>query len=279
MKKNKKKFRYRFFNALAMLFGVKYVSLTDETIANHSPQQMTADDGSNYLIDFRAGYRGTSVYNNFGIQGVSMLTTPTSINDENSDNIDIKTSKVQTIKVSVKPKDVVNELERVPSSWSLEGLDEKIAIVKDKISLITESAGGGHTKREISALLECLENRKKYKVNDSTGRPFWEFFAQFDLTNDQKINILLEKYALIMQPADIFIPELPDDAVKAMKAFSDKVKEICDKTPRFFVIATEDSFKKNYEKRDPILLVQSPFGFYYHILGAWDKEMLYLPEL
>jgi len=33
------------------------------------------------------------------------------------------------------------------------------------------------------------------------------------------------------------------------------------------------------EKRDPILLAQSPFGFYYNILGAWEKEMVYLPEL
>ena len=38
-------------------------------------------------------------------------------------------------------------------------------------------------------------------------------------------------------------------------------------------------FRKAYEKRDPILLAQSPFGFYWQILGAWDKEMLLLGEL
>jgi hypothetical protein len=45
------------------------------------------------------------------------------------------------------------------------------------------------------------------------------------------------------------------------------------------VIAEPDKFRKAYEKRDPILLVQSPFGFYWQILGAWDKEMMLLSEL
>ena len=37
--------------------------------------------------------------------------------------------------------------------------------------------------------------------------------------------------------------------------------------------------QEKYKQRDPILLVQSPFGFYWQILGAWDKEMLILSEL
>ena len=51
------------------------------------------------------------------------------------------------------------------------------------------------------------------------------------------------------------------------------------KKPVFYVIAEPDKFRKAYEKRDPILLVQSPFGFYWQILGAWDKEMILLSEL
>ena len=48
---------------------------------------------------------------------------------------------------------------------------------------------------------------------------------------------------------------------------------------RLFKAIFNRDFEKQYERRDPILLAQSPFGFYYHILGAWDTEMLYLPEL
>jgi hypothetical protein len=57
------------------------------------------------------------------------------------------------------------------------------------------------------------------------------------------------------------------------------MEELCGKKPVFYVIAEPDKFRKAYERRDPILLVQSPFGFYWQILGAWDKEMILLSEL
>ncbi len=82
-----------------------------------------------------------------------------------------------------------------------------------------------------------------------------------------------------MKTSDIFVPEFPDDAIKIMKSYTDKMALICNKKPVFYVIAEEKDFQKKYEKRDPILLVQSPFGFYWQILGAWDKEMLLLSEL
>jgi hypothetical protein len=94
-----------------------------------------------------------------------------------------------------------------------------------------------------------------------------------------KIQILLQKYSLVMKDADIFIPEMPDIAIKTIKKFTEKVQEITFRSPRIYVIANEKDFKQVYSKRDPIVLAQSPFGFYYHILGAWDKEMIYLPEL
>lgn len=55
--------------------------------------------------------------------------------------------------------------------------------------------------------------------------------------------------------------------------------ELCQLKPVFYVIAEESDFKEKDKKRDPILLAQSPFGVYYDILGAWDKEMLLLSEL
>jgi hypothetical protein len=65
----------------------------------------------------------------------------------------------------------------------------------------------------------------------------------------------------------------------SMKKYTDNMEKLCKKKPVFYVIAEPDKFKKAYEKRDPILLVQSPFGFYWQILGAWDKEMILLSEL
>lgn len=187
----------------------------------------------------------------------------------------VATEKV--IKVPVKPRDVLGELGRVPSKWSLEGLDAKIAILESKRALITQH----YSAQEIDGLLQCLRNRRRYEEETKAvmGITFREFFARYDTTNQLKIDELLKKHDLVMQGADIFIPEFPDDAIKTMAEVTKVTVELCEKKPRFYVIANKDQFRDAYGKRDPILLVQSPFGFYYHILGAWDEEMIYLPEL
>ena len=176
--------------------------------------------------------------------------------------------KVQLAKVAVKPKDVLDQLEVVPRNIDLTILDSRIAMMKDKEKLITQK----YSKREVSAMIVRLTNRKKYHKHKA-------FFEQFDNTTDEKIAALLEKHGLVQKAADLFIPEFPDEAIKVMKDYTEKVLQICDKKPVFYVIAEDSKFQQAYAKRDPILLVQSPFGFYWQILGAWDEEMLILSEL
>ena len=122
-------------------------------------------------------------------------------------------------------------------------------------------------------LIERLENRKKYDGDVKT------FFTQFDNTDDEKIEAFTEKHKFVMKTSDIFIPEFPDDAVAIMKEYTERVEGVCEKKPVYYVIAEDKDFQKAYEKRDPILLAQSPFAFNWQILGAWDKEMLLLHEL
>jgi hypothetical protein len=121
-------------------------------------------------------------------------------------------------------------------------------------------------------ILERLENRKKYEK-------YKDFFSTFQNTSRASIQNLLNKYDLAFKPSDIFIPEFPDIAIKIMKEYENQTISLCGKKPIFYVIAESKDFKDKYDKRDPILLVQSPFGLYYQILGAWDKEMLLLTEL
>ena len=217
------------------------------------------NDGFNdkYLFDFKSKFLGSW----------NTATTGIIIGGDGSIDSTAKENK-PTQKIVIKPIDVLNELEVIPTPFSLELLDEKISVLKDKEKLINQS----YAKREITALIERLENRKKYPE-------VREFFDSFQNTNEEKIDKLLGKYALVMKESDIFIPEFPDDAIAIMKAYTEKVEAICGKKPVYYVIAEEKDFRKAYEKRDPILLAQSPFGFYYQILGAWDKEMLLLGEL
>lgn len=215
-----------------------------------------------FLFDFKnysSGYRGTNSYIAIG-------------NDMISGSIIVEGGepKVEekTIKVQVKPKDVLVELETVPTPFNLVGLEQKLEILKAKSDLITQH----YAKREITALMERLENRKQYVK-------FKSYFAEFQNTTDEKIDDLLKKHNLVMKTADIFIPEFPDDAIQTMTTYTKKLGLLCGKKPVFYVIAEPDKFRTAYEKRDPILLVQSPFGFYWQILGAWDEEMILLGEL
>jgi hypothetical protein len=180
----------------------------------------------------------------------------------------IGSQKPENKKLFIKPIDVLKELETVPNPFSLSNIDGKIEMLKMKEKLITQK----YAKREVTALIQRLENRKKY---DS----FKEFFSQFQNTTDEKIDVILGKYKLVMKTSDIFIPEFPDEAIHVMQKYTEEMEKVCEKKPVFYVIAEEEKFHKSYEKRDPILLVQSPFGFYWQILGAWDKEMLLLSEL
>jgi len=147
-------------------------------------------------------------------------------------------------------------------------LEDKIEVLKYKRDLIVQS----YSRREVEGLIERLENRRKWEE-------FKGFFNEFQNTTDEKIDDLLNNYDLVMNTSDLFVPEFPDDAIAIMKTYTEKMDALCGKKPVFYVIAEPDKFRKAYEKRDPILLVQSPFGFYWQILGAWDKEMILLSEL
>jgi hypothetical protein len=219
-------------------------------------------DGS-FLFDFK-NYQ--SEYSNINNTSISTFFINRSDSSE-SDN-DSKSSGSVRKKIEVKPIDVLNELETIPTPWTLSNLDDKIEVLEYKRDLITQK----YSRREVEAMIERLHNRKKWDKHRI-------FFEGFQNTTDEKIEKLLNKYDLVMKTSDLFVPEFPDIAISIMKSYTDEVMSICKKKPVFYVIAEPDKFRKAYEKRDPILLVQSPFGFYWQILGAWDKEMILLSEL
>ncbi len=176
--------------------------------------------------------------------------------------------KKEDERISATPLSVMTELETVPTPFNLEGLDEKIETLKDKTKLLNQR----YAKAQIEGLCKRLENRKGY-------RDHVEFYSSFPNTTDEKIDTLLGKYKLVMKVSDLFVPTFPKEAVDIMKKYNEVTEKITTEKLVYYVIAEEKDFVKKLEKLDPILLVQSPFGFYWQVLGAWDKEMLLLSEL
>lgn len=243
------------------LFGKKS---KEKTLAEKELEAFGQYDGldENFLFDFK-NYQ--SQYSGTGNGINTFLTIGGSALDGSTGGFQ---SNEKPKKIVIKPIDVLDQLETIPTPWNLTNLDEKIEVLEYKRDLITQK----YSKREVIGMIERLQNRKKWDK-------FSKFFNGFQNTTDEKIDVLLEKYDLVMKTSDLFVPEFPDEAINIMKSYTDQMKKLCDKKPVFYVIAEPDKFKKAYEKRDPILLVQSPFGFYWQILGAWDKEMMLLSEL
>ena len=155
-----------------------------------------------------------------------------------------------------------------------EYVDEQIKDFQDKLTIIKASEDDFENGTgEIHSILLRLENRKKYDE-------FKDFFNEYAYTTSGKIRELVNNHKnLEIGKIEQFIADMPKDAVGEMKKYEKNTKKLCDKKPRFYIIADKKDFKKTDGRKDPILLVQSPFAHVWQILGAWDDEMLFLEEI
>lgn len=189
-----------------------------------------------------------------------------------------KEEKKKSSKIVLTPKGV-HELRLLHDDSFLlntdaEYVDKQLADFKDKLALITsEEYDMSRGVKEIASIILRLENRKKYE----TVKDFFELFAY---TTTSKIDgvVKLHDNLKLGQVAQ-FIADMPKEATQIMKEYNAKTVELCDKQAVFYIIADQKDFKNTTSRRDPILLAQSPFGHFWNICGAWDKEMLFLEEL
>jgi hypothetical protein len=239
------------------------------------------DDREVYLYDFlqENGGGGRITIGGSGTVGGSfdgdmdgVMAMPVAASGASSNRttvaIDENIEKIEPRK-KIKPIDVWKELEHQPNKISLEDIDDKIMVLNLKKDFIRHN---NYAKKEVMDMATRLENRKKYEEHR-------EFFERFDNTDTDKIKALIDKYDLVLKPSDLFIPKFPKEAMMIMKEYNERVNTICGKKPVYYVVAEKSMFKEEEKRNDPILLVQSPFGIYWQVLGAWDKELVLLEEL
>lgn len=155
-----------------------------------------------------------------------------------------------------------------------EYVDAQLADFRDKLTLVSsEEYDMRRGVTELTSIVLRLENRKKYASEK-------DFFEQYPYTTTSKLDKLVadQKHLKLGQVAQ-FVADMPKDAVKAMKDYNAAVGRLCGKQAVFYVVADKKDFKQSNQRRDPILLAQSPFGHVWQILGAWDEEMMFLEQL
>ena len=135
------------------------------------------------------------------------------------------------------------------------------------------SSANGYGKREIKSIIERLKNREKIdKVKNVVDK--------YPHTTSLLLNQVLENHKnLKFRKAEDFIPDLPVGATRSMKEYNDMCQKLCKKDTHFYIIAEQKDFERVQKRRDPILLAQSPFGFFWQVLGAWADEVKYIGDL
>ena len=192
--------------------------------------------------------------------------------------VPIKNKKPKQEKVKLTPKGIF-ELKLLDNTGfkintNKEYVESQIQQFKDKLNLIKMAEYDmSRGTNEIASILIRMENRIKYDQFNS-------FFDNYAYTSTVKIDELVKKHDYLkIGKVEQFLADMPKEAVDEMKDYTANTKKLCNKKPIFYIIADKKDFEKSSQRRDPILLAQSPFGHFWQIIGAWDKEMMFLEEL
>lgn len=181
-------------------------------------------------------------------------------------------------KKNITPKElynlkVLNQVE-FGIECSEEYIKKNVELLTKKLKMMRGDSGSvKYGKEELKSLIERLENRRNFKKFD-------KLINEYPHTTSEAVGSILNKENhLRCKSATEFIPDFPKEAIDAMEKYEKLCMDLCKKKPVFYVIADKKDFGEIDRKRDPILLAQSPFGFFWQILGAWDEEMVFLGDL
>jgi len=164
-----------------------------------------------------------------------------------------------------KPVEVVNEIMNEIPQFDVSDLDKKIKVVKRRFGIFKEQ---GLDIRDETIALRYLNARKKFlKVSKKFAWP---------TTTQEKIDTLLSTYKLMKVGAASYSRNLPHEAVDEIEKWAEAQALINNEKPELSLICDQGGKE---QKKDPILLAKSPFGDWYFVLGAWDKEVMYVDDL
>ncbi len=177
----------------------------------------------------------------------------------------------EDLRESVKPVDVIHLLED-QSDINLDDLEFKLEALQSRAEFHQEVLERS-IPPNIKHAIKVIEARMKYpKMKESYP---WR------TTTKDKINKLTKKYKLDHKSISEFLPEFPEDVIVVMEDYKRVHDKLWKKKDRmaidFSIIAPPHLFKTR--RGDPILLAKSPFGDFYYVLCAWDKEVEFVKDL
>ena len=149
---------------------------------------------------------------------------------------------------------------------NLNNLKGQIGLVKERISFFRR-----HTRiqpgDEIEAL-KFLEARRKFMKHRDNFK--WE------ITTHSLVDKLCKKYKLRLASFEGYHKNVPMEAIEGLEKYCEAYSRVRNDEPVLHLII-DDGGKET--KKDPIVLASSPFGYWFYVIGAWDKEVEVIDEL
>jgi hypothetical protein len=139
-------------------------------------------------------------------------------------------------------------------------LDTQIKIMKKRIRILEDQ--NVDLKDEEEALGYLMARKKYVKLQKA---------FKWEVTNQELIDNLCKKYKVKMVNFNSYVKVVPNEALDELEMFLEGCRAVSKKLTPTLKLIVDDGGKET--RRDPILLASSPFGRWWYVLGAWDKEV------
>jgi len=169
-------------------------------------------------------------------------------------------------RIEKKPVEVVGEIIAEEPVMNMKDLDIQIKIVKRRLKALTDLDIKNNSNERLA--LYFLKARKKYIKRKN--------LFKWPITTSAKITALCSKYKLRSAFLEGYARNVPTEALDELEKYINAYQTVTEGRPKVELII-DDGGKET--RKDPILLASSPFGRWFYVLGAWDKEIEYVDDI
>lgn len=180
---------------------------------------------------------------------------------QTSDYRETKNIPAEDKRIEKKPIEVVAEIIGEQPIINLVDLKKQIKVVERRARLLEDELNIKPNDENLA--LQYLRARLLYKKYESQFK--WA------ITTNELIDKLLTKYKLCSVAFQGYYKNVPMEAIDELEKFIKAWRNIVKKGEPELRLIIDDGGKE--QKKDPILIASSPFGKWWYVLGAWDREV------
>jgi hypothetical protein len=162
-------------------------------------------------------------------------------------------------RIEKKPVELVSEIVNETPAFDCKDIKRQIKVVKRRLDTLLRQRAGAGDEKEALMYLEARAKFAKYHK-----------LFNWPVTNEAKIIELCKKYKVQKVGFAGYARNIPMEAIDEIEKFEKAMSKVTDREPELSLIIDVGGKE---QKKDPILLAKSPFGRWYYVCGAWDKEV------